>query len=204
MKRLTVFLIIFFCLKSISVCNVRSAKCDSIVQQAWRSWTQNDHSEIRRLLNQALSADPKSTRAHLALAFLCEIERNEVNAWKEIRAIENDDPKYFPALFALWNMIPSSVTARKSTLEFAGQLISHPDPTGTLRAMACEKAGEIYELRNEISKSRAAYREMQSVDDWMLIGPFENISASGFDRNFLPEQAYDAGLTMDGKNGVPL
>jgi hypothetical protein len=83
------------------------------------------------------------------------------------------------------------------------KLSEKADSGGVLKAMANEQLGEYYQLKGEIAKSNLYYQKINAIKDWTLIGPFENVSASGFDKAYLPEQEYDFAKTYEAKNGIP-
>jgi tetratricopeptide (TPR) repeat protein len=82
-------------------------------------------------------------------------------------------------------------------------LIQQPDSSGILKAMAYEWLGQYYLAKNQIEKSRSAYKNMNSLRDWTVIGPFENTSASGYAKIFPPELEYSSEATYHGEGGVP-
>src|SRR5260370_36959754 len=47
------------------------------------------------------------------------------------------------------------------------------------------------------------YSNTHGVKEWTVIGTFDNISASGFDKPFPPETEYLPDKTYEGKNDIP-
>ena len=77
----------------------------------------------------------------------------------------------------------------------------HPDPSGILQAMAFEMLGAIEERRGNIEAANAWYDRIGAITTWRVIGPFNNISASGHDRRFPPEREDDPDAVYEGLNG---
>jgi tetratricopeptide (TPR) repeat protein/transglutaminase-like putative cysteine protease len=53
----------------------------------------------------------------------------------------------------------------------------------------------------KIGKASSLVKRMGVIHDWRYIGPFDNISHSGFNRPFPPEQEIDFSKTYEGKDG---
>jgi tetratricopeptide (TPR) repeat protein len=77
-----------------------------------------------------------------------------------------------------------------------------PDSIGTVRAMAYELLGGLEERRGRMDRAREWYGRIGAITSWRLIGPFENISASGHLRVFPPERIDDPSAIAIGASGA--
>lgn len=183
-----------------------SAAGEQHVQEAWQRWMENDQAGVEENFRAALADDSTNARAYLGLAFLYSLQQNDEAAWQAFtRALKYvDDPH--PYVFAAWSSIRLSNNKDgryPEVAEFWEKLSQKADTAGVLKAVAHQFLGEYYERRGKLAQSRAHYRAINALKDWAVIGPFDNISASGFDKVFPPEREYKFDKTYEGKNGAP-
>jgi len=182
------------------------AAAEQHVQEAWNRWMENDQAGVEENFRAALAEDSANARAHLGLAFLYSLQQKDEAAWQAFtQALKYvDDP--YPYVFAAWASIRLSNDKDgryPAVAEFWEKLSEKADPGGMLRAAANQFLGEYYEQRGDLAQSRQHYRAINAIKDWTTIGPFDNISASGFDKALPPEKEYKFDKIYDGKNGVP-
>lgn len=179
---------------------------EEFVNEAWQYWLENNQSAAQENFVAALEVDSVNTRAYLGLAFLYSLQKKDEAAWQSYqKALQYVDNPY-PYIFAGW----SAVTLMNSldgiypdVAEFWENLSKSADKKGMLKAMANQFLGQYYERRGDLEQSRKYYKNINAIKDWVIIGPFDNISASGFDKVFPPEREYKFEKTYQGKNGIP-
>ena len=71
-----------------------------------------------------------------------------------------------------------------------------------LKAIALERLGHYYRDHNELEKAIDNYSQIGAIDKWALIGPFENISESGYNKNFQVENEFIENNMYVGQNGL--
>jgi Flp pilus assembly protein TadD len=74
----------------------------------------------------------------------------------------------------------------KAQMDWLQELKKRPDLNSSLRAHVYEEIGKNYEVRQELNKSRESFAKIGTVNEWQIVGDFENISASGFDKSYGP------------------
>jgi hypothetical protein len=161
---------------------------------------------VEAKFREALAADPNNARANLGLSYLYSLQRNYLDAWKAYDAALRSLPTRAPYLYAAWvtpKMSSNLTTKGAGVMELVTDLAQHGDSLGVMRAMANELLARFYRYANEPSKAKTMLAEMNCINDWMLIGPFDNISASGHDKVYPPEGAFNAGANYEGRNGIP-
>ncbi|MGE5498805.1 MAG: DUF3857 domain-containing protein, partial [Syntrophothermus sp.] len=180
-------------------------KSKSLVADAWKAWQKNDHELVRESFLNAIKEDPKNTHAYWGLAFMYSLEGKQQNAWETFKkAIELETTPY-PFEYSV--MISKAVYGKElenpDLVEWYKKIKENPDPMGILKAIACERLGKYYISQNNFQESEKYFKELNTVDDWMLIGPFDNISASGYDKAYPPENEFAPSGEYSGQNGVP-
>ena len=176
------------------------------VKSAWDAWSQNDRPAVEKYFTQALTDESEAFRARLGLAYLYQLMENPRVAWQHYRkAIEMaEDPE--PYIYA--GMIASRMYAlrdeKKSGIMDLYMKLSDSGRYSTLRASASEMVGRYLEEHAQLDKAAEYYSKLNAITDWMVIGPFDNISASGFDRTFPPELEMNSKAVYSGKNDIPV
>ena len=183
-----------------------SQKSEALVNEAWQSWETNDQQTVEAKFKEALAVDSTNTRAHLGLMFLYSMQFKDDAAWKSFRQFISNAEDPYPYIFAGWSLIRwtnDHNTKKQDVIDFWQSLTEKSDKGGLLRAMAHQFLGMYYERRNDIPTSRKHFASINALTDWSVIGPFDNVSASGFSKIFPPEKEYKPGKVYEGKNGIP-
>ncbi len=203
MNRLRVVLFFLVVLGTYSI--AIASESSVLVDEAWKAWEQNDHSTVEQKFQTAIKADPKNTRAYIGLAFLYEIQRKEKQSWEVFRNVMTSEQDATPYLYAEWvtAKINQQLQSNPSVLEMLEKISQKGDKEGILRAMAHEVLGNIYQRKGQLEKAKEHYKAIGAFENWAIIGPFENISASGFNAVYPPETEFDMKKEYLGKNNVP-
>jgi len=89
----------------------------------------------------------------------------------------------------------AEVTTKGDYKSFFEDLVSDKSIPAETKAFAIEKLASSYEFNNEKDKSKALYLQLEDVKNWSTVGVFENISESGFNKDFgvvdHPESSYE-------------
>ena len=179
---------------------------DSLVGEAWKLWKGNSVPAVEAMFQKALTLDPGCSRAQLGLALLYSLKSKHVESWKMYRKAFEAERNFYPYLFATWLNPRFGVHAEGERKEIAGILTglsSDRLADETIRAQSCEILGGIHRELGDLKTSDSWYKKLNAISDWMLVGPFDNVSASGFDRVFPPESDFDTSKTYVCKNSSP-
>jgi tetratricopeptide (TPR) repeat protein len=185
---------------------ILSARPDAstLVADGWKAWEKGDHEAVEGKFLEALKEDPNNSRAQLGLALLYSLQGKDEKSASAFRAALNGQSDIYPYLYSQW--VTSRVRAglgTSETRELLEGLTGKADSLGILRAMANEVLGAYYEEKGDIERSKDYYGKINAVTDWTVIGPFDNVSASGYDKTYPPEGEYNTSATYPGRNGVP-
>ncbi|HVK37197.1 MAG TPA: DUF3857 domain-containing protein [Candidatus Kapabacteria bacterium] len=174
---------------------------DALLDDAWKAWEQGDQALVERRFNEALEKDARSSRAHLGLALLYSLQRRHDQALRSFRNALESEPDVYPFIYASW--YAPMLSEPDDALELKRGLATKADSLGILKAMANEVLASWSERRNDLDGLIAHSDRLNAVNEWTLIGPFDNTSASGHVNVYPPEGAYEATARYKGKNGVP-
>lgn len=172
----------------------------------WGFILKKEFDSAETAFKQQLSKNPKDVRSILGLSYLLEMRHRNQESWNVYKTIvqATDDP--IPYLYSIW------LTARFSTQmhekksgvqEILKQLSQKGDKAGSLRAMAMEMLGSVETRNRNLKAAKQYYDGIKALSSYQIIGPFEHISASGFNTAYPPEEVFDMQGTYEGKNGTP-
>ena len=191
-----------------------SASVDDSTRRAGRG-----QADAEKNFKAAIAADKNNTRAYLGLSLLYDLQDRKAEAWDVFKKVLNTERNlpaevpqggtqagYYPYLSAQWRFtwdekLRTSLTS--GIVDLLKTLSSKADPDGIIKAQASEQLGTHYMNRGDLPQARGWFSKMNAITNWMVIGPFDNISASGFDKPFPPEKEFDTTKTYEGKNGIP-
>jgi transglutaminase-like putative cysteine protease len=97
------------------------------------------------------------------------------------------EPNPYPVVFALWNT--GAVTQvrgnyTKQHYAFFDYILNDNRANGTMKAMAMSSAGLGYRSVNNAKKGGEYFNKLGVVENWQVLGTFDNFSGNGFDKNF--------------------
>ena len=181
-------------------------KSEFLTQEAWTAWGKNNRPLVEQKFQAALAADSTNTRAYLGLSMLYDLQEDYAEAWRVFRNVLRTADNKYPYLFAEWitPMVNSQYDAPGSGMvDLLEALLTDKKADGFIKAEANQFLGDYYQRHGDLEKANGYYRAMRMITDWKLIGPFDNLSASGFAKIFPPETADDPEAIYEGKNGIP-
>ena len=205
MKRTGVFfgLLMFLWITDLSAATKES---ELLVAEAWEAWNRNDQVLVEKKFQDAIAADSMNTRAYLGLSILYDFQNKYDKAWMTFRHVTQTEADFYPYLFAVW------ITPKVNTnydlpgggiIELLETIREDPEARGIMHVNANQTLGDYYQLKGQQDRANQNYRNMGTISTWTLIGPFDNLSASGFDKVFPPETSYEVEKVYEGKNSVP-
>ncbi|MER2998101.1 DUF3857 domain-containing protein [Pontibacter populi] len=178
-----------------------SASLDS----AWKSFYSNDRQQARELFTKATKDVSTKAEAFLGLSLLATIDKTNSEAFAEYTRFVAANPAHYPYTFALWST--PAVTAgggkkSQAQLAYLQNLANDTRANGTLRAMAQSITGSHYEAINNQKQAEASYSQIGAITDWQIVGEFENISASGFNKAYGPIKQGGSDAVFTNKAGA--
>jgi tetratricopeptide (TPR) repeat protein len=174
---------------------------------AWEKAADNNFPESIKLFEKAIAEDNDNTRAYLALSYIMQLKSKNEKAWdyyeKALKSLNNPYPYIFAAALTNRSLLVKNPAEDKGIMKIFPELIENKDVDPMLRASTIERMARYQEEYGSLKKAKKYFDKLNAIEKWTLIGPFENISASGFDKVFMPEKEYAADKVYEGKNGIP-
>ena len=178
------------------------------ISEGWKSIAENNFDNARSCFNKAIEEDESNPRPYLALAFIDQLLDNSESAWdwyeKTLSKTQNPYPYIFASMLTKRSLLTPEINTEKGMIKLLPEIIDEPDETGVMRAGALEQLGQFELEYGDYDTADEYFEKMGAIDKWNVIGPFENISASGYDKVFEPELEFDQTKEYTGKNGIPV
>jgi len=158
--------------------------------KAWEALHENNRKQALEYLEKAMNDPASVVDAYLTYIYLKTFEGNEqsVKDFDEKILDKVKDPN--PYLFALWFNEAALGNYGKKTekrqLELIKEILADNRFNGSLRSAAHYFNGLSLLDSKEFEKAKKEWDQMGSVTQWQIVGPFENLSRSGFDKSYGP------------------
>lgn len=171
--------------------------------EAWKKFFDNDRDGAYKLFNEAVS-QKQSADAYLGLTLLANTskERSEVisNFMKFYDKSERPEP-YIQALWSQLFIAGQKETKSDAEIAFLKRIASSTSVDGALVANA-NLAIAKYLIQKKLGGYVEYADKVKSISKWSVVGEFENISTSGFDKNYAPVSQVDNSKPFINKFGA--
>ncbi|MBI4944900.1 MAG: tetratricopeptide repeat protein [Bacteroidetes bacterium] len=201
--RIFIFLILFL---TISFSKSAFANKEDL-QKGWDSFFENKREEAKKYFQLAVKSADTKAEASLGLSLLAKEVDNAEEAFKYFQDFFNGSENPLPYTYALWTTacVNSDYSEKRpEQVKFLQQLLANPKANLMMKAMTSYVLGKHYERTGDFAKATDYYKQIGSVNDWKVVGTFENISASGFDKDYAPIHAKSDQETYKNKVGAPI
>lgn len=154
--------------------------------KGWDAFCNNDRKEARKYFELSTENPELKADAFLSLALLDWHETNEIDAFNHFQKFYENSKNPYPYFYAVYSlpfMFKQKVLSEEQ-LKFYEKVVDDTDMNGTLKAMLYQRLGEDYMNRNNFKKAQIYFSKIGAVDKWQVLGNFDNISGSGFDKDW--------------------
>lgn len=171
-------------------------------EKAWKALNENKRDEAEKFLQSAIAENnPASFQdAYITHLYLKSYNGKEKDVTDFAKNFYSKVTNPYPYIYALWfNDAILGGYGKKDLdrqVDFASQLISDSKTPGTLIAAANYQKGMHYTFSNEFEKAQQFYDAVGNVRNWQYTGPFENLSQSGFFKNYGPLEHPEPGAVF--------
>lgn len=159
-------------------------------EKAWEALHKNKRAEAMEYLQKAMKDPATATDAYLTYIYLKTFDGKEKESSEFYDNVFTTAKDLNPYLFALWfNEAVVGDYGKKTNsnqLKLIEKIFKRDDINGSLKSAAHYVKGMHFLYSNEYSKARDEWGQMGAIGNWQLVGPFENLSGSGFDKSFGP------------------
>lgn len=159
-------------------------------EEAWKALHNNDRNKAQQHLEKAMQDPKTAVDAYLTYVYLQKFRGKEAETTDFAAKLyaKVKDPNAY--LYALWfNGAVLGEYGKKTkphNLQLLEKLLTDPAVNGSIRAAAHYSYSMHFVYSNKIDKAYDHYKEMYAISEWQFAGPFDNLSGSGFNKNFGP------------------
>lgn len=173
------------------------------LDDAWKAFVGNRFKDARSAFNRNLS----NPDAYLGLVMTDKMLNEPEEAFDHFMSYFNASPNPYPAMIALWEsdavLGTNGGVLKPKRLAFVEELLKKPDLDGRIRAMANQALLEHYQSKGDFKKMAKYQPLVGFVTQWSVLGEFENISGSGFNKEY-PVFQLNKKKKIENKWGYPV
>lgn len=172
--------------------------------EAWKSFYGNDRKKAVELFSSALKSNPNCDEAYLGLALTTNVDKPRKEVIKNIIDFYSKSKNPAPYLAALWSpffAVSTDVEKSSEEVAFLKMLATQKGIDGYINANA--NLALIKHLTYKQDGDVQDYiKNVGSVAKWKMAGEFENISSSGYDKEYDPIKQPDNSAAFTNKVGA--
>jgi Tfp pilus assembly protein PilF len=159
-------------------------------ENAWKSLNKNNRPEAEKFLEQAMKDPSSYADAYITELYVKTYNRKEDEVKNFISSFYKKTTDPYPYIYALWsNKALVGAIGKKTTSEqvdLMNNLVSDKNAPGTLVAAANYNEKIHYLFSGEFQKAASYSDAVGNIKEWQFTGPFENLSQSGFYKDYGP------------------
>jgi tetratricopeptide (TPR) repeat protein len=174
------------------------------LQKGWEAFNANQRPAARQHFISALKDPQTKAEAQLMLAIVEYYDENADLAFGHFKAFFTQSPNPYPYAYALWNsdILQGGQLLNDDRLAFFRAMAADPKADGTLRAMANHALGRHFQRVGKFEEAEKHFALTGAVATWQLAGEFDNVSASGYEKNHPPIQQPEASAEFLNREGA--
>ena len=176
-------------------------------QPALNLFLQNNRVEAKQQLLKIDNSNADYLNAQLLLTMAYLEDGHSDSSFYCFRNFYNLHPNPYPYAYGLWNKELFQLDkpqAQNDVKAFMQKIIQDSKAPVTLKSMAVVFLANNSFLANKISESEKQYALLNDVKHWATVGTFENISASGFNKDFGVLQHPEKDYVFTNHSGAPV
>ncbi len=159
-------------------------------ENAWKSLNENKRAEAEQFLQQAMKDPSLYQDAFVTDLYLKTYNGKESQVDDFINAFYKKEKDPYPYIYALWAnkalVGPLGKKTSRAEIDLMNDLVADKTAPGTLVAAANYNEKMHYLFSGEFEKARSYNEAIGNIKDWQFTGPFENLSESGFYKDYGP------------------
>jgi tetratricopeptide (TPR) repeat protein len=159
------------------------------LSDGYKSFINNDIKKAYQQFTAASQTPETKPEACLMLSLMSTIDKDQATAFNYFMEFYKNSPNPDPYLLALLHhpiFLGNGSLKSKEQMNWIQKVCERTGINSTLRANLIEDQSKYYETLSDLKKSRDLLAKIGAVSEWQIVGDFENISASGFDKDYGP------------------
>ena len=177
------------------------------IEKAWDAFNNNDLETARVELQKATNDDGQKKDALLTLSIINTIDKldeTSLDYFKDFVELCNNPNPYLNAMWYDDNILGSERKLSKTRLNFLKSLLENEKINPTIKAKIYYALGKHEESIGKFDNSDNYFSKIGAIMNWQLAGNFENISGSGYNKNWEAISHPEPDYEFTNRNGAPV
>ncbi len=173
-------------------------------ENAWAAIHKKNFSQAKLLLQKAAKNQATALDAQLTLTLQQTYQGREDEVPGLLEAVSKSPGKN-AYLYSLWfngSVLGQYSKKKPHQLNLINKIITDASFNNSVQAAAHYVKAMHYVFSNEHERAKQEWASMNAIQDWQLTGPFENLSGSGFNKDYGPLHSPSASAKFSGMNGI--
>ena len=183
-----------------------SAHSQNHLEKGWNYFNNNELDDARDEFYDAAKNPKTAAEAYLSTAIVNSVDKKADLSFAEFRQFIQKEKDINPYLYNFWysDLFVSENKLTKERLSFINDLLSSGKLNFTNTAFANRSLARHYTKIRKFKAADEYWEKIGNILDWQLAGNFENISGSGFDKNYDPIAHSENDYEFINRNGAPV
>ncbi len=152
--------------------------------QAMQLFNQNKRAEAKKAFEAIPQTSVDYQEALLGLTLLELDNGHYPESFAYFQRFYQQSPNAYPYVYAIWSKLISANSDKQKLEGFLQKLSSDAKCPITLKAMALASLADRQLSANNLKQSRETYSGIGDVKNWASVGVFDNVSGSGYGKDF--------------------
>ncbi len=157
------------------------------LKKGWEAFSKNNRTEAVNLFKQAAKDPVSKAEASLALSIISRDNGNSEESFKYYMDFYKSSENPYPYSFALWTSacINGSYNKKsKEQLAYLKLVAVDPKANQCMQSLANSMLGYHFQRSNDFKSSKEFFNKVQIVQFCQAVGQFDNVSGSGFNKDY--------------------
>ncbi|MCU0355077.1 MAG: DUF3857 domain-containing protein [Cytophagales bacterium] len=176
-------------------------------EDAWRAIGKNDRRKAQELLLKAAKQPHRAADAYASLIWLSTFNGRDADGRPYFEKLFTAAEDPYPYVYGLWfngAVLDNYGKKSKEALKTLDNLLADPRANGTIKADLRYSKGVHFLFANQYPQALKEWSQVGAIPKWQLAGPFDNVSGSGYDKNYAPITQPEASRTFTSADDAPI
>lgn len=172
--------------------------------KGWELFNENKLDDAREAFSDAAQTPKLAANANLSLAIVNSVDKKAEICYKAFSSFLNLEKDINPYLYNFWysDLFIDKQKLSKDQLKFVTELLNTNKLNFTNTAYAYQTLARHYTAIHNFKKADEYSAKIGNILNWQMVGNFENISGSGFDKNYDPITHPENDFEFENRNGA--
>lgn len=175
------------CLTALLAVSAIVSACAQTYQQAIDLLKENKRDAARTALEKLESDEKEGAKASLALSLMDASDEHYSDGFRHFKAFFDKSSNPYPYVYAMSTsgiFTGEDNDRSKQVKQFFQKLLEDPNANVTIKSYAAEQLAGRMTNAGDMSDAKEMYRSLADIGPWSTVGVFENVSGSGFGKDF--------------------